>query len=549
MIPDPPTPAPDRRTGLELVLALGSGVLLAACQMQALPDSQASELGRSGWLDPLALLGLLPILLALRGASPKRSFLLGVVSGSVYFGLALAWLLVPMTTHAPIPMIVAIPILMLLVSFLSLFWALTFWLCARLRNGLGLSPSWTLPVVWTALLFLRNYLLTGFPWAALGYSQVRSMWLAQLGSIGGIYLVTFAVVWTNASLAHLADRLWARRRPAVLPVAAWAGFMLLAAIWGAIRLAADPAQEGRALTVAVVQGNLDERASLRGWPAQSWVFQRMLDQSREAVAQGARLVVWPEGTLPVPLRRDEKDLAQLAGAPDGIGAALITGALARGWAETGVVKSNSAYLTDEKMAVLARYDKRHLVPFGEYVLLGSVLPWQWFISEQTVFFSPGDSHAPVPTPLARVGMLICYEAIFPEIARESTAGGAQLLVNITNDAWFGRSACPYQHLAMSRMRSIEAGRYQVRAANTGISAFIDSRGRELARLPIGLLDTSQRRLARSQLLDAQHLTAQVHLLDGSTFYCLVGDLFAWMCALGLLIGLGCLFVRRVSPRS
>jgi apolipoprotein N-acyltransferase len=135
-------------------------------------------------------------------------------------------------------------------------------------------------------------------------------------------------------------------------------------------------------------------------------------------------------------------------------------------------------------------------------------------------------------------MLICYEAIFPEIARESVDFGAQLLVNITNDSWYGFSSAPYQHLAISRMRAIETGRYLVRAANTGVSAFIDPVGRELARIPVGLSPTSQKRIHPSQLVEASFLVRTVALLEGRTVYGVLGDLFAWACtlaALGLLV--------------
>ncbi len=526
------------RTWIDLAAAAGSGMLMAACQALASPVGPSAEWGRSGWRDWVGLVGLVPVLVRMAEASPGRVFFLGVVAGTVYFSAALAWVVEPMTTFAHIPWIGAAAIRLLLVSFLSLFWALAFWSARRMEQRLRIGACWSLPVVWVALSFLRNYLMTGFPWASVGYSQVRSLWLAQLASLCGVYLVTFAVILTNSAAAHVYLRFRARARPSSRLLIAWAALMALAVAWAVFRLAGAPAPpDARRIRVAVVQGNLDERARLRGWADQRWVFGRMLARSRLAEAEGAALVVWPEGSLPVPVRSDSPSLARTAGDPEPLRAGLVIGAIGRARVEGKLRKTNSAFITDGRLAVIARYDKRHLVPFGEYVPLASILPYQWFVPESTVFFSPGPGHRPLDTPWARLGMLICYEAIFPEISRQAVDRGAQLLVNITNDSWFGPSAAPYQHLVMSRMRSIETGRYQVRAANTGVSAAIDPRGRELARLPLGLAPSGDDILIRDDLSPPAHLVAEVALLDDSTPYCAVGDLFAWLCSLLTLAGL------------
>jgi len=194
--------------------------------------------------------------------------------------------------------------------------------------------------------------------------------------------------------------------------------------------------------------------------------------------------------------------------------------------------------------VKTRYDKRHLVPFGEYVPLASILPYRWFIPEGIAFFTPGQSHEPVKIDAGKMGMLICYESIFPEIAREAVDKGAQLLINITNDSWYGFSSAPYQHLAISRMRAIETGRYLVRAANTGISAFIDPLGRELVRIPLGLAPTQKKRIAVADLVPPDHRVATVALLEGNTLYCILGDWFAWLCLLASVGFLGWTFWKK-----
>jgi apolipoprotein N-acyltransferase len=302
-------------------------------------------------------------------------------------------------------------------------------------------------------------------------------------------------------------------------------------IFGAIRLSQDlePASAPR-LRVAVVQGNLDEKVRIRGAAGQAWVLQRMLEQSREAVAEGARLVVWPEGTLPEPVRPDATALHPLLGSFAALDAELLIGGITREATGSEVKLTNSAFLTDGSLNVKARYDKRHLVPFGEYVPLASILPVHWFVPQGVAFFSPGKDHAPLSAASGKLGVMICYESIFPEIAREAAALGAQLLVVITNDSWYGFTSAPHQHLAIARLRAIETGRNLVRAANCGLSAVIDSRGRVLEVLPLGLVPTAAETPGVQDLLPPARLTATVALHDGKTVYGTIGESFALACA-------------------
>ncbi len=533
---------PPRRDAL---LACAAGFAMALCQALVLPDRQGTELGPGGWLDPLALVALVPLVWVLVAVTPRRAAWLGWLAGCCYFGTSLWWITAPMTSHSPIPWIGAVPILLALVAFLALFWAVATWAARRLQLGLGLELTWGLPLVWTAALLARNHLLTGFPWAAVGYSQVRSLWLAQLASLGGVYLVGFVVIWTNAVVAHL-GRAWSgRRRPAWGLVAVWAVCLLAAAGWGAWRLATAPAAgDRRQLRLAVIQGNLDERARLRGWRDQRWVLERLGAASRAAVAAGAELVVWPEASLPDPLPTATVALDRRLGLETDLGAGLLLGAVGLERRAAGWRKTNSAFVVDGGGRLVGRYDKVHLVPFGEYVPLGWLLPWKWFVPDGMVWFSPGTGHAPLQTPWGELGVLICYEAVFPEIARRSVAAGAELLVNITNDAWFGRSAAPAQHLLMSRMRSIETDRWQVRAANTGYSAIVGPRGRLLQRAPLGLVIGGPRRLAREALAQPVTLSHAVALRTSTSVYVATGDWFAWACLAGTLVGLGLGWWRR-----
>jgi apolipoprotein N-acyltransferase len=543
-----------KRTWTDLGVAAGCGVLMAATLPMVIPVFSREEILPGGFLEPLALFGLVPFLSRLRLASPRRAFGLAVLAGWLFFGTSLYWLDVAMTTFGRMPRVMSVPVLLLLTGFLSLFWGLAVWLAVRVRNRLDVAIPWTLPAAWVALEFLRNYVLTGFPWANLGTTQVRTLWLAQLASLGGVYLVAWVVVFSNT----VVESLWAWwRRKADLPRAAvvvWAAILAFASIWSAVRLASSVPDQAPRLRVGAVQGNLDEKARLKGRAGQKFVMKRVLDAGLEASAEGARLVVFPEGTLPQWVRPDIRSFADTAlrsGASVEPGSQLIIGGITRGVREGRVVLTNSAFFLDDQLRVLARYDKRHLVPFGEYVPLMSILPYQWFVPAGTAFFHPGADHQPVEIRAGRMGMLICYEAIFPEIARETVNAGAQLLVNITNDSWYGFSSAPHQHLAISRMRAIETGRYLVRAANTGISAFVDPAGRVLSRTEIGLAPTDEDFIAASELVAPAHLVQTVALLDDRTVYCVVGDLFAWLCV-AFCLGLFALTswpLRRVAPQQ
>jgi len=527
--------------------AVASGLLMAFSLPLVVPLFSRNELFASGYLEPLALLALVPLLVVLRKAGPRRAFGLGALAGGVYFLVSLYWLEVAMTTFGHMSRLLSLPVLFLLVGFLSLFWACACWAAVRIKERLGVGLHLALPVVWVGLEFLRNYVLTGFPWAGLGTTQARSLWLAQLASVGGVYLVAFAVVYTNG----VVEALWAWcRRRAALPrwsVAGWAALLAFTGIFSAVRLGSDPVAEGSRLKVAVIQGNLDEKAHLRGTAAQRWVLKRMLEQSRLAKERGAEIVVWPEGTLPaaVPSRGLGHFLAgRVSEAESELPSEMIIGGITRQYKAGRLWLTNSAFLMDSKLSLKARYDKRHLVPFGEYVPLASILPYQWFIPAGVAFFTPGSDHAPLEAGAGKLGVLICYEAIFPEIARQTVSVGAQLLVNITNDSWYGFSSAPYQHLAISRMRAIETGRWLVRAANTGVSAVIDPHGRVVAHISLGLAVTDADSISYRELPPARHLVRDVALIDGLTIYCIIGDLFAWLCSLLAVVMLVATFTMK-----
>jgi apolipoprotein N-acyltransferase len=295
------------------------------------------------------------------------------------------------------------------------------------------------------------------------------------------------------------------------------GGALLAATlgFGAARLATPP-RPGE-VTVAIMQPAIEQ--PLKFDPAHvatTLGIYRAL--TRRASAERPQLVVWPETAMPTPLRQDPELVDALTGLARTFKVALLVGSIDVKDG-TPTMMTNSAFLLTEH-GIVGRYDKMHLVPFGEFVplsgLLGFVRGWAEFIAE----LEPGSNAAVFEGPPAPFGVVICYEGIFPELVREFVRGGARLIVNMTNDAWFGRTDGPWQHLAMYPLRAVEHRTAVVRAANTGVSAFIAPTGQILQRL------SPFRRAVMAERLP---------LRSGETLYSRFGEWLAYV-ALGVTVG-------------
>jgi apolipoprotein N-acyltransferase len=243
---------------------------------------------------------------------------------------------------------------------------------------------------------------------------------------------------------------------------------------------------------------------------------RHIELSRRAARDGATLVVWPESAVAFDWDRYPAVAAELRALTRDLGAFLLFGNDDREGPEEAPRLFVGAKLLAPDGQLLLRYHKVRLVPFGEYVPLQPILTlggrYAARLVQQVSDFTPGDTALVGRIGAASLGVSICYEAIFPDYVRQFTANGAGMLVNITNDAWYGTTSAPFQHFAMARFRAVENGRYLVRAANTGISAVVDPRGRVLA---------------RSELFDRTTLVYDVPQTDGLTFYARYGDVFGW----------------------
>jgi apolipoprotein N-acyltransferase len=472
-------------------------------------------------LGAVAFVALVPFLLSLQGASTREAVHRGFLCGAVFFTGLLYWLVHVMTHYGGLPAVAGIGFLLLLVGWLALFFA-GFAACqAALLERRGPLAYLLAPVLFVAFEILRGRLLTGFPWGLIGYTQWRRPALVQLTAWGGIYALSFLVVLVNAALVLLVRRRIAAGAAALL-VAAGAGFA------GKISLRGVAHGDGEPLTVAAIQANVPQEIKwLVGREPQ--IVSGLLTQSAQAVEQGARLVVWPESSSPLalaygddpnqpaaPPARDRQGFEQVASWVKNARVTLLTGSVGYRRVDGRLRATNSAFVIGPDGVPGASYDKVHLVPFGEYVPLQRLLFFVDRMVQGAVGeFLPGERFDPLPTGFGRVGTFVCYEAIFPELVRR-VARNADFLVNITNDAWFGKSAAPYQHLAMAAVRAAENRRWMLRAANTGISAIIDPAGRVRRGTPLEIQAV---------------LLGSVAPRSDTTLYARTGDWLAWACVI------------------
>lgn len=486
-----------------IVFAALSGILLAL----AFPRPNFSI---------FAWFALVPLLLACGKKKPKEAFKIGFIGGVVAYSAILYWINIVVTTYGRLPWVVSIPIFLLLVGYLSLYMGAATYLTRRLEDA-GIEPLLSFPLIWTALEFLRSFLLTGFPWASLGHSQFRVLPLVQMADITGVYGLSFLIALSNVVLYRMLKAVVAKE-PLQYPTRSaflFLGLLLLALVYGIIRLNGGSSE--RQLKVALIQGNIDQ--DIKWDPAYQEMTVAAYERlTREAAASGADLVVWPESATPFFFQEDNPLSARVKGLAKEIRSFLVFGSPAYETVNQRVRYLNSAFLVSPTGEVLGRSDKIHLVPFGEYVPLATFLPFVSKMVQGIGDFSPGERPVPLNTGKGQMGVLVCFEGIFPGLAREYVREGSRLLVNITNDAWFGRSSAPYQHLSMIVFRAVENRVPVIRAANTGITSIIDSRGHIRGMTPI---------------FKEAVLTGEVQLGGSGTIYGRIGDLFAWSCVVAV----------------
>jgi apolipoprotein N-acyltransferase len=467
----------------------------------------------------VAWFSLVPLLLALKGAAPPQAFRIGFLTGMIAHVGILYWIVVVVVKYGYLPVYVGIGAMLLLAAYLSLYTGCFAMGVAWMRREARIAPLLSAPLMWAVLEYVRGNLLTGFPWESLAYSQYRWLKVIQVADVTGIYGISAAIVLVNVVLY---DFLVRERSPRILLAETVTVLVLMSALigYGQVRLkgldralAAAPS-----LDVALAQGNIDQNLKWNeAYQRETLDIYRSLSRTANLAPGG--LIVWPETAAPFYFQRPEPLRESVVAIVREVKSALLFGSPSYEDRGGNRLYRNSAFLLGPDGAPAGRYDKMHLVPYGEYVPLRRAFPFIGKLVVGVGDFMPGDGYTVLDSGRSRLGVLICYEGIFPDAARNYKRGKADLLVNITNDAWFGDSSAPHQHLSMTVFRAVENRLPLVRAANTGISAIVDPRGAIRAQTP---------------LFERTVLTGSIKMIDEKTFYAAYGDLFVTLCAASLL---------------
>src|SRR5579883_1075613 len=497
------------------LLAVISGVLLSL----AFPKA---DIGVLAWV------AFIPLLYVVSTETLQRVFVYAWLQGFVFFVASLYWIGQTLHNFTSMPLWLTPGPLLLLAAIEALYGAIAVWAAVFV----------TFPVAWTALEWLRGNFPIGFPWSFLGYAAYRNLLLIQFVELTGVFGLSALIMFFNAVVFEVLSREGSPRRR-IWALSALTGAVAGAMAFGMVRIhQLETEKPSGSLKVAMVQGDIPQ--NLKWDPSFRANSFAIYSRATEFAAhKGADLVIWPEAAAtfvfqpddayPQELATDARYRALLLELARTVKEPILFGAPAFRQDGTGIAPVNRAYLVSGDGQVVAYYDKIQLVPFGEYVPLRPLLGgFVNKIAEGFGDFVPGEQQSLFDVKGARLGILICYESLFPNLTRKAVARGADVLVNITNDAWYGRSAAPYQLLAMAAMRAVENHVPMVRVANTGISAIIDPTGRIRA---------------RSDLFERTTRLATVSWLPRHTFYSEFGDWFPEACLALTLLGLGWALVR------
>jgi apolipoprotein N-acyltransferase len=485
-------------------------------------------------LEFLAWFALVPLFHAIDGKGVYHSFKLGFLTGFIFFLGILYWIIIAVHTYGNVPLILSGLILLLLVIYLSLFIGTFTFLYQFIQMRFGFQIIILLPLLWVSLEYLRSFFLTGFPWANLGHSQYLNLPFIQMADVTGVYGLSFVILLVNTTLFGVL-RQWSKKIFPIREVAITALILLGFLIYGYGKMMSVDRQMSQlpSLKVGLVQGNMDQ--SIKWDESFQKETLRIYERLSLEVAEGKPdLIIWPETATPFFFQEAKKYQPMVLDIPKRTNAFLLFGTPFYKTEKGKVNYYNSAYLVSPSMELLGRYDKIHLVPFGEYIPLQKFLFFiESSIGEGIGNFKPGKEILNLSLPQGKFGVLICFEIIFPDLCRRFVKRGANFLVTITNDAWFGRTSAPYQHLAIATFRAVENRVYIARAANTGISAFIDPKGRIVE---------------QGGIFTEEAINGTIRLMKYKTFYTLYGDVFAWICSGLSLLLLGYAFIQKRSMK-
>lgn len=467
---------------------------------------------------PVLLLAFL--LWMTEGATPRRAAWRGFAFGAGLFGLGMQWLYISLHVYGKAPGVLALVLMLGLVAIMAAYYAAFAWLLNRFWPVADGVVAWrrnllAAPALWVLLEWIRSWFLSGLPWFSLGYSQTDT-WLAGYAPVGGVFLVSLVLLvlagsvrqaFTNSAITRFVSAV-------VVLVAVLGGYILNDVQW--------TKPTGETVKVALVQGNIPQDQKWLPGNRQSTI-ETYVALTREVI-DDADLIVWPEAAIPLLYSQlDDTLFTDIENEMLGSGQRLVTGVLVHE-VPRDVYYNSAVVLGGEERRF---YHKRHLVPFGEYFPVpDTVRNWLRLMNLPYSDFQPGEGDNTLRVDdNVTAAMLICYEAVFGNEALDAMPASG-MIINISNDGWFGKSIGPKQHFQITRMRAMEAGRWLVRATNTGITAFVDPNGKVVSRLPA---------------FETKAETRELELMQGSTPVVRWGS---WLLLVFIMVFLAASLVRR-----
>ncbi len=458
-----------------------------------------------------AWIAFIPLFFALRkNVTISQGLLLGFITGIVSYIGIIYWIAYVIVNYGYLPLYVGVGLMLLLACYLSIYISLFAGGLVYFRDKIPFYLS--APVLWVCLEYGKSFIMTGFPWENLGYSQYLNTYLIQFADVFGVSGLSFLIVLVNATVFEMI----VKRSPKQY-ILAGIVFLLVVAIYiyGFIRLEHIHKEVRNApeIEVSLIQGNIDQSIkwdkNLRRETLN--IYENLT--LKNSPGEGS-LIIWPETAVPFKFQNINSLHDQIIHLATKTKSWLIFGSVSSSPRMDGMDVFNSAYLLSPSGEIRGRYDKVHLVPYGEYVPLRNLMPFVEGFTEGIGDFSRGAGFYPLSMNDKKIGILICYEGILPFAAREYKNNSAELLVSITNDAWFGATSAPFQHFSMTVFRAVETRLYVVRSANTGISGIIDPTGRIMVQTNIFMEDA---------------LKGKVKFVKIPTIYDKCGDILVLIC--------------------
>lgn len=468
----------------------------------------------------LAFFALIPWLISMADLDLRQTFASGFIMGLVHYLTLIYWIVPTVHIYGGLHFILACSVLLLLCAYLALYPAIFAVVAKKTFRTSTFSPFWA-ACLWTSLEYIRTHLLTGFPWGALGYSQHSNLMMIQIIDISGVLGLSFLIVLVNYCL-FAAFKMMRSNRPqkaltnTLIPVLAVSAVMLYGK--HKIEYFSHRIDQAPPARLGIVQGNIEQD---KKWTREfkETTIEKYNHLSKSIFEQKPDLVIWPETALPFYYGVDHDLSERVNRTIRDSKTNFLIGSPAFERKKENIAYFNRVFMINRFSIATSVYDKNHLVPFGEYVPFAEYLTFLGKITAQAGNFSAGE---PLFEPLKykdqSTGVLICFEILFPSISARFVQNGADILTTVTNDAWFGTTSAASQHFSIAVFRAVENRRSLARAANTGISGFIN---------PVGqIFDTTP-------LFTDQAIIREMPVLDTLTFYTRHPHLFNLFCLIAI----------------